>query len=184
MNNKEILEVFFIEMMEETYEGNLLKEYLEDKKSTLTRVQIQELFNGVLYHTPENYSYLLSVKDLFRDEDSSAFDRTDKLKEILLKPYQEMIKRKFFESINLDLNDYKENEIYIHFNNGSEPTNVVFLKVNQKYLNFCDIYDLKSDKIFSVNLTSLIPFNFDNYKKLLKEWRINYHKSVLENLEK
>ncbi len=94
-----------------------------------------------------------------------------------------MIRKKFFAEINLNLNDYKKLNAYIHFVKGSEPTSVIFLSINDKYLNFCNVYDLKTDTEINVNLTSLIPFSLTKYKFKLKEWKINYHKTVLKKLK-
>lgn len=59
-----------------------------------------------------------------------------------------------------------------------------FSSVYEKYINLCNVYDLKTDKLMSANLTSLETFSLQAYTAKLKEWKIAYHTNVLENLSK
>lgn len=183
-----LLETFFVEMMEETYEGGLLDLYLksEDKQSRFSREKVQELFSNVLQYTPFELSWVPSMSNIFRREDITPEERDTKLKDTFNSPYRHMIINKFNEIIGLNLNTFKTNNTYIYeVDNICEdcaPACVVFLGIEDNYLNLGRVYSLKTDSTFDVNLTSLTPFDMDTYSQILKDWKIKYHKSIIKSL--
>ena len=176
-------------MLDEADNGNRLREYLNDAKNEkYTLLKIQELFNNVLWVTPEHYSYLPSVEELFREEERNGLDRYKLLKDTFSKPYQKMIKEMCNNKLDISMVNYKRNTIYTHVSNtfpdSEQPKTVVFIKEIEVQLNLCEVYSLDEDRYYNVRISNLRPFDMIEYLTLKKEWDINFHKQMLLKLEK
>ena len=171
-----MMEKFLTELLETgDIEGSeKLASYLKEKDESLSKSEVRKLFYLIVWDGPAERYWLPTAKEMANE----VGDITE-----LNTPFRKMLERKYFESIGFDISTIKEGAVYTCVNNDSKPTAVVFTKAKEQYMDFCDVYALDTNTTMSVNISSLTPFDVNDYESRFRKWEIAEHKAILKNLE-
>lgn len=187
-DTREILEAFFADILQNTYEGQRLNALLKGEEGEVEPWLIPGYFQSVAYQTPEHYSYMPSVEKLWEEEYIADQDKWfAKMRETFSKPWKEFMSDKFKEFSGIKGKVFKIKEVYLKapkwFSMRNKPEAVVLLSFNEFQINEVNVWSLERNELETANLTDLENFDHDVFREKRKEWETEYHRGKIREIE-